>query len=188
MKGGTLQSNLTIEDAQRDLRQAFVGGGPGLLISGLFWLAAGLVANARGIAPAFALLFVTGMLIFPLSALACRFGFGRNSAAAANPMARIALESTFPMIAGLVVAWLVLPLRPDWVFPIAAIAVGTHFFAFRSAYGDASFWLLGAVLTALGSTELFGLARLGGTLPYLVAATEISFGLWLISRDWRMAA
>ena len=177
---------LTIDNAQLDLRHAFVGGGPGLVISGLFWLAAGLMASARGIEPAFVLLFVTGMLIFPLATLVCRFGFGRSPAAAGNPMGRIALESTIAMIGGLVVAWLVLPLRPDWVFPIAAIAVGTHFFAFRSAYGDIGFWLLGALLTAVGFTELFGMVSLGGIFLYLVAAIEIAFGLWLIRRELQL--
>jgi len=134
-------ADVTIEHAQRDLRRAFVGGGPGLAISGIFWLTAGLVATARGVAPAFVVLFVTGMLIFPLATLVCRFAFGRDAPAADNPMGRIALESTLAMLSGLVVAWLLLPLRPDWAFPLSAFAVGTHFFAFRSAYGDVTFWL-----------------------------------------------
>ena len=176
---------MTIDDSQADLRRAFVGGGPGLVISGLFWLAAGVVADTHGIKTGFVLLFLTGMLIFPLSALVCRFAFGRAPTAAGNPMGRIALESTFPMIGGLVIAWLLLPLRPDWVFPVAAIAVGTHFFAFRSAYGDALFWLLGALITALGAAELFGLTKLDGAFLYPVAVIEIAFGLWLIRREWR---
>ena len=176
---------MTIDKAQLDLRQAFVGGGPGLVISGLFWLGAGLMATARGIGPAFVLLFVTGMLIFPLATLVCRFAFGRSPVAIGNPMGRIGLESTIAMIGGLVIAWLLLPLRPEWVFPIAAIAVGTHFFAFRTAYGDMGFWLLGALLTALGFVELFELARLGGAFIYLVAVIEIGFGLWLIRRDFQ---
>jgi len=175
----------TIEDAQRDLRRAFVGGGPGLIISGLFWLVAGLMATARGVGPAFVILFFTGMLIFPSAMVVCRFAFGRSPAEARNPMGRIALESTIAMIGGLVVAWLLLPLRPDWVFPISAIAVGTHFFAFRSAYGDIRFWLLGTLLTALGFSELMGMTSMGGTFLYWVAALEIAFGLWFMRRDLR---
>ncbi len=174
-----------IEQAQRELRVAFVGGGPGMVISGLFWLSAGLVATARGIAPAFVMLFVSGIFIFPLAALVCRFAFGRGAPDRANPMGRIALESTIAMIAGLVVAWLMLPMRPDWVFPVAAIAVGTHFFAFRSVYGDATFWLLGVLLTALGALELGGVTRLDSSLLYVFAAIEVFFGLWLIRREMR---
>lgn len=180
-----MDSALTIEDAQFDLRRAFVGGGPGLVISGLFWLTAGLVASTRGVGPAFVLLFITGMLIFPLGTLVRRWAFGRQPAATDNPMGRIALESTFTMIAGLIVAWLILPLRPDWVFPIAAIAVGTHFFAFRSAYGDILYWVLAALMTALAFAELFGQVKLGNTLLFVVAAMEISFGLWITQRELR---
>lgn len=178
-------ADLTIEQAQSELRTAFVGGGPGMVISGLFWLAAGLVATNHGIGPAFYLLFVTGMLIFPLAALLCRFAFRRSNPDRANPIGRIALESTIAMIAGLVVAWLLLPLRPEWVFPIAAIAVGTHFFAFRTAYGDSTYWLLGTLLTGLGAVELFGITRLGNMLPLAFGAIELTFGLWLTRREWR---
>jgi len=125
------------------------------------------------------------MFIFPFAALVCRFAFGRGTPDGANPMGRIALESTIAMIGGLVVAWLLLPVRPDWVFPIAAIAVGTHFFTFRSAYGDITFWLLGALLTALGALELFGVTRLNSSLLYVFAAIEVAFGLWLIRREVR---
>jgi len=177
-------SELSVERAQRELRNAFVGGGPGMLISGAFWLCAALVATQRGIAPAFTTLFVSGIFIFPLTALVCRFVFKRRAPDHANPIGRIALESTIAMISGLVVASLLLPLRPDWVFPIAAIAVGSHFFAFRSAYGDASFWLLGALLTALGASELFGMTNLDQSLLFLFAAIEIAFGVWLTRREW----
>jgi len=169
---------MTIEDAQADLRRAFVGGGPGLVISGLFWLAAALVEARSGTGPAFTLLFLTGMLIFPAAVLVSRFLFARAPAGKSNPIARIAFESTIAMIGGLVIAWLLLPIRPEWVFPLAAIAVGTHFFAFRTAYGYARFWLLGALLTALGFAELFSMP-FGGRLPLFVAAIEIAFGFWL---------
>jgi hypothetical protein len=104
--------------------------------------------------------------------------FRREPEAADNAMGRVALESTIAMIGGLVIAWLLLPTKPDWVFPLAAIAVGTHFFAFRTAYGDIRFWLLGAILTALGFGALF-MPSLGGPLPIIVGAVEITFGLWL---------
>lgn len=135
---------MTVEEAQADLRRAYVGGGPGLVVSGLFWLLAAAVAASRGTGAGFVVLFATGMLIFPLAVLIRKFLFRRAPEAAGHPMGRIALESTVAMIGGLVVAWLLLPTRPEWAFPLAAIAVGTHFFAFRTAYGDWRYWLLGA--------------------------------------------
>ena len=175
---------MTIFEAQADLRRAYVGGGPGLVVSGLFWLVAAFVHANLGIEAAFVVLFFTGMLIFPSAILIRSALFRRAKEAAGNPLGRVALESTIAMLAGLVLAWLVLPLRPDWAFPFAAIAVGTHFFAFRSAYGDARFWLLGALLTAMGMAEAFGVTVLGQML-LLVGAVEILFGLWLAADEAR---
>lgn len=171
-------SGMSIADAQADLRRAYVGGGPGLVVSGLFWLIAAYVTVDRGLPAGFVVLFVTGMLIFPSAVLLRKFVFRREPEAAGNPMGRIALESTIAMLGGLVISWMLLESRPHWAFPLAAIAVGTHFFAFRTAYGDARFWLLGALLTALGFGALFW-PGIGGPLPVLVGVMEIAFGLWL---------
>ncbi len=45
------------------------------------------------------------------------------------------LELTVAMIAGLIAAWLFVEFKPEWVIPLAAIMVGTHYGAFQSAYG-----------------------------------------------------
>ena len=169
---------MTIGEAQADLRRAFIGGGPGLVISGLFWIAAAVVVARVGTREGFILLFLTGMLIFPAATVASRFLFGRAPADKSNPLGRVALESTIAMIGGLVIAWLLLPTRPEWAFPLAAIAVGTHFFAFRTAYGDVRFWLLGAILTALGFAALY-MSAVEAMLPFAFGALEIAFGLWL---------
>ncbi|MCJ8191390.1 DUF7010 family protein [Sphingomicrobium aestuariivivum] len=179
---------MTIANAQADLRRAFVGGGPGLIVSGLFWLAAGLVANAEGVPTGYAVLFVTGMFIFPSAMLICRFLFGRAPAAKENPLGRVALESTLAMIAGIVIAHLFLGSRPDYVFPLVAIAVGTHFFAFRTAYGDVRFWGLAAVVTAIGGYAIWGEGLPALSVALLVAASEILFGLWLLATAPREGA
>ncbi|MCJ7420977.1 DUF7010 family protein [Sphingomicrobium astaxanthinifaciens] len=172
---------MIIAVAQADLRRAFVGGGPGLIVSGLCWLAAGLVAQAKGVPTGYAVLFVTGMFIFPSALLLCRFLFGRAPAAKDNPLGRVALESTFAMIAGIVIAHLFLGSRPDYVFPLVAIAVGTHFLAFRTAYGDARFWGLAGIVTAIGGYAIWGNGLSALTVALLVAASEILFGLWLLA-------
>ena len=83
------------------------------------------------------------------------------------------------MIGCLLAAWLLLRDRPDFVFPVAAIAVGTHYLPFRTAYGDRTYWLLGAVLTVIGCAGIF-MAQ-GQTLAIIlaVAIAELAFGLAL---------
>ncbi len=171
-----------IAEAQADLRRAYVGGGPGAVVSGLMWFAAAWVEANHGIRAGFIALFFGGMLIYPLGLAASRLLFRRTSEAKDNPMGPIALESTFPMIGCLLAAWLILPFKPDFVFPIAAIAVGTHYFVFKTAYGDRTYWLLAAIVTALGLAEIFGVTRLGGGMILAVGVVEVAFGIMLIVR------
>ena len=172
---------MRIAEAQHDLRRAYVGGGPGVILSGLVWLVAAAVERAHGVGAGFTALFFGGMLIFPLSKLACRAAFKRANEAATNPFGMTVLECTIAMMVGLFAAWLFLPSQPALVFPLAALAVGTHYFVFKTAYGDPLFWLLALCVTAIGFADLF-VAPMRGLAAPLVAGTELAFGLWLTLR------
>jgi hypothetical protein len=91
------------------------------------------------------------------------------------------------MIGGLFAAWLFLPLRPDYVFPLAAIAVGTHYAVFKTVYGDALFWLLGALITALGLLAIFRVVPIPGGLILAVGVIELIISVLLTMRVRRTA-
>ena len=176
---------MTVAEAQRDLRRAYVGGGPGALVSALVWLAAGLVERSHGTATAFTVLFLGGILIFPLSTLACRTIFRRAKEAPGNPLGMTALECTIAMIGGLVAAWLFLRFEPAYVFPLAAVAVGTHYLVFKTAYGDRIFWVLGALVTTIGLFDLFDMVPVPGGTIFAVAVIELVFAAILTVRALR---
>ena len=120
------------------------------------------------------------MLIFPLSVLILQTIFRRGKVSRENTGGLTVIETVFPMIGGLFAAWLLLPHRPDFVFPVAAIAVGTHYFGFRSAYGDWANWILGGTLCAIGVASIqYGIPQ-AQVVPFAIAAVEVSFGLWFI--------
>jgi hypothetical protein len=173
---------MTIEEAQQDFRRAYVGGGPGVLVSGLVWLVAAFIAHNQGVERGFAVLFIGGMMIHPVSTFACRKLFNRRKETAGNPLAGAALESTVAMIGGLVAAWLFIPLRAEYVFPIAAIAAGTRYLLFKTLYGDRLFWLLGGVMTGVGLLVIFDLATLPATPAFAVAAIELAVAVALLMR------
>ena len=177
---------MTITDAQADLRRAYVGGGPGAFVSGLMWFIAAWVEANHGIRSAFIALFFGGMLIYPLGLAASRLLFRRAGEAKDNPMGPVALESTIAMIGCLLAAWLILPFKPEMVFPIAAIAIGTHYFVFKTAYGDRAYWLLAAMITAAALVEIFDVAALPGGLILAVGIIEVAFGIVLTLRDLRV--
>ena len=175
---------MLISDAQQDLRRAYVGGGPGVIISGLVWLVAALVERAQGVGAGFAALFLGGMLIFPVSKLVCRAVFRRENESSGNPFGMTVLECTIAMIGGLFAAWLFLPSKPMLVFPLSAIAVGTHYFVFKTVYGDRSFWLLAGIVTAIGFGDIYA-APMRGSTALLVSLTELAFGIILVMRATR---
>ena len=173
---------MTLSEAQYDNRRAFVGGGPGACISGAVWLAAALVMRQRGVGQAFAVLFFGGILIFPLAQLLSRFLFRRRPAQAENLLGRVALESTIAMVAGLFAAWLFLPFKPSYVFPLAAVAVGTHYAAFRTVYGDLLFWVLGGLVATVGILDILGYVKIPGGPTLAVGVIEVVFGIILTAR------
>ena len=174
---------MIIAEAQQDNRRAYVGGGPGAFISGMLWLTSAVVLKQRGVGSAFAFLFFGGMLIFPLSQVVSRLLFKRSPASKNNQLGRVALESTIAMIGGLFAAWLFLPSRPAYVFPLAAIAIGTHYAAFRTVYGDTLFWALAGLITAVGVFDILGYLRLPGGPAFAVGVLELVFGILLTARD-----
>ena len=72
--------------------------------------------------------------------------------------------------------------------PLAAIMVGTHYFAFRTAYGDRTFWLLGALVTLAGLAAIYRFTPLPGGVTLAVALIELAFGAWLTARGLKKVA
>jgi len=176
---------MDISAAQADIRRAYVGGGPGAIVSAIVWLIAGFVVQNSGIAAGFATLFFGGMTIFPLGKLIVKYGFGAPPETEGNSLGLVALESTIAMIGCLGAGWLFLLYAPQLAFPVAAIAIGTHYFAFRTAYGDWTYWVLGGIITALGCVEILAGDPLGAGMIFAVSAVEAIFGVLLVMRAKR---
>ncbi|MEL7496688.1 MAG: hypothetical protein AAFN77_03715 [Planctomycetota bacterium] len=174
---------MKLEEHQSELRHTYVGGGPGAIVSGVIWLAAGATALATTTNNGFYLLFFAGMFIFPISKLVLSTIYRRPPESKDNPGGLIVIETVFPMIGGFFAALLLLPTRPEVVFPVSAIAVGAHYFGFRTAYGDWTYWLFGSVLCLIGVVSImFGMPT-DNLVPIVVAVVEIAFGVWFILAD-----
>ena len=123
------------------------------------------------------------MLIFPIATFIVRVLFRRDPLSKENPGGLTVIETIVPMMAGLLAAWLLMPYRADFVFPMAAIAVGAHYFGFRTAYGDRTNWILGSIMCLIGMASIFAGMPTGNTTPYVISVTEIAFGCWLTSNS-----
>jgi len=142
--------DLSISQAQADMRQAYFDGAAGVLVSGLVWLVAALVA-ALATAPAAVLaLLVGGAMIHPLSVLLVK-RLGRSGRhAASNPLGRLAIEGTVWLLAGIAIAVLLQTLRVQWFFPAMLLTIGARYLSFQTLYGLRLYWLCGAALGIAG--------------------------------------
>jgi len=167
---------MNIVDAQKDMRHAYYGGGPGIVISGLIWLISGIAAYYLSAQTTIIIFFFGGMLIHPLGIVACKLFKRSGNHAKDNPLGKLAMESTILLFVGLFLAYTIFQIQPNWFFPIMLLIIGARYVIFQSVYGLKLFWILGGILMGAG----FVLMTMSKSfqIPALVGgAIEIIFGL-----------
>lgn len=174
---------MDLERAQGDFRKAHADGAPGVFVSALVWLAAGYVWQVAGLERAFLVLFFGGMAIHPLATALARLALRRPAHDPANPLARLALESTLALIVGIVIAWVLLMRQPELAIPAFAAIMGARFMVFRTLYGRAFYWLLGGAIALLGCAALFARTVPVGNLAWQVGLIELVGAALLVLRQ-----
>jgi hypothetical protein len=169
--------------AQQDLNRAYVGGAPGVFVSGLVWLIAGTVWQLHGTTPAFIALFVGGIAIHPVAGLIEHSVFAAPRATAGRVFGMLGIEAMVPLFTGLMIAWVLLARAPDLAIPVAAATIGARYFLFSTMYGNIAYWVLGGAILLVASLALFGLG-LPFNLGFLVGAIELVSAGWLL-QQWR---
>lgn len=174
----------TIADAQLDMRNAYCGGAPGVLASGLVWLAAGVTALNYPVERAIWTLLIAAMFIHPLSIVFNKVLGRSGKHASTNPLAGLAMASTFWMIMCIPLAYAISTVRPDLFFPAMLLIIGGRYLTFATLYGSNVYWACGAVLglaaIALGK---FGATPAAGA--FAGAAIEIAFAAAVFAMSGR---
>ena len=170
----------SLKAAQHDMRVAYLGGAPGVFISGLVWATASGVA--RWISPHHAVwaLFIGGVFIHPLAVLLLRILGRSGKHTPGNPLGALAMATTVWMIMMLPLAYGVSLLRPELFFPAMLFVIAGRYLCFQTLYGNRLYWIFGAVLAVAG----YGLVRFNAPVVLGAAAgaaIEIVFaGLLLV--------
>lgn len=139
---------MEIAVAQQDMRDAYFGGAPGMLVSSTAWLTAALIAIHQSPQRAVIALFIGGILIHPVSMVLTKL-LGRSSRhSPGNPLGLLALETTLWLIACLPLAYVVSKFRIEWFFPAMLLVIAGRYFVFASVFGSRIFWACGAALVA----------------------------------------
>jgi hypothetical protein len=143
-------SSTTIADAQREMRVAYYSGAPGMFTSAMVWLTAGIVCLRVSPQQAVWALFVGGMLIHPVAVLLNKALGRRASHTPGNPLAALAMASTFWLVLSLPLAYSVSLLRIEWFFPAMLFVIGGRYLTFSTIFGARIYWVCGASLALAG--------------------------------------
>lgn len=170
---------MDFQEAQKDMRHAYMGGGPGALVSSLIWLIAGGLAIYTSNQTSILVFFFGGMLIHPMGILGSKFFNRTGKHQPDNPLAKLAMESTLILFIGLFIAYLIFQLRADWFFSIMLMMIGLRYVIFQSIYGLKIYWVLGLTLTIAGivclvfNQAIYIAAILGGLIELIFSIVII---------------
>ena len=169
-------ASATVQAAQRDMRHAYYGGAPGIMISGLVWAIAAAVCAELSPARAIWALFIGGMFIHPVSVVVVRMLGRPGSHTPGNPMGALAMASTIWMIMSFALAYAASMVRIEWFFPAMLAVIGGRYMTFATIYGGRIYWAFGAALAV--AAWLLAQALVA---PYVAAAAgaaiEAAFAL-----------
>lgn len=157
---------MTIPEAQKEVRDRFVGGFYGQLVSGLLWLASASLATWSSPRAAITALVVGGFFIFPMTELLIRASGGSRALSADNSLRYLGMQVAFVLPLSMPLLLPVGLYRLSWFYPAMMILLGAHYLPFVFLYGMRMF----AVLTGL----LVG----GGVAIALYVSGSFGIGAW----------
>lgn len=166
---------MNLNDSQREMRSAFLGGFAGQLVSGIIWLVAAALATWLSPGTGMAALFFGSMGIFPLTQMVVRLMGRPGKVSPENGLWALGSQVAFTVPLNFLLVGAATLYRENWFFPAAMIVVGTHYLPFITLYGMKMFGILAGLLVVLGAgLALYGpdVFSLGG---WITAVLLIAF-------------
>jgi len=163
------------EVQQNEMRHAYYDGAPGMLVSGLVWIAAALACPLLGMGPAVWTLLIGGALIYPISAMVTKATGRPAKTSKANALNQLGMASTIWLILCCAMAYGLFLFMPALFFPAMMATIGSRYLIFASIYGRSIFWAIGVSLIVAGNFAFFlaippaVAAGLGGLIEVLFA-------------------
>lgn len=171
-------------ELQKDMRVSYLGGGTGILISGMVWSVSGILGLYSTKEISILTFFFGGMLIYPLGILSTRLFKRTGRHQKNNPFAYLAYESTAILFIGLFLAYSIFQVVEEWFYPVMLMFIGARYLVFQTIYGIKIFWIMGLLLTLAGMLCLIfnqpfhSGAIIGGII-------EISIGIIIIVMEFK---
>lgn len=143
-------NSMTIAEAQRDMHRAYFSGAPGMFVSAVVWITAGIVASLISPEHAMWTLFIGAVFIHPVSAMVVKLLGRSGKHAKGNPLASLAFATTIWMILCCVIAYRVSLYEMVWFFPAVLFVIGGRYLTFATLYNMRAYWVCGLTLALAG--------------------------------------
>lgn len=157
MSNKAINEHPGIPESQKEMRQAFLGGFAGQLVSGIIWLVSSAISMLVSPGYGMAALFFGSMGIFPLTQMLLRLMGLPAKVSNNNGLWPLGAQVAFTVPLNFLLVGAATLYRPEWFFPAAMIVVGSHYLPFITLYGMKIFGVLAAVLVAGGAViALYG--------------------------------
>jgi hypothetical protein len=141
---------MRLEDAQREMRDVYLGGSVGGFVSGGLWFASATLATWSTRNQAVWALIIGGMFIFPVTMMALRLLGRRATASRENPLNALAMQVAFTVPLAIPLILVATRARPEWFYAGFLIVVGAHYLPFVTLYGQPLFYGVAAVMVGAG--------------------------------------
>lgn len=172
---------MTISQAQNDMRYGYYSGGTGILASALAWFIAALTTALVSIQAGIWALLIGGVLIYPVSLIICKLLRVRGCHTKGNPFGLLAGASTFWLIFAIIIAFVLSLSHPYWFFPAMLLTIGGRYLVFATIYGMRLYWVLGLLLAGVGMVlAVAGIAS--AICAFSGAAVEATFSVLCMYR------
>ncbi len=170
-----------IEEQQHEMRHAYYDGAPGMLVSGLVWIAAALVCYQLGINKAVWTLLIGGALIHPLGIIVAKAAGRPAKTSNTNALNQLAMASTIWLILCCAMAYGLFLLKPALFFPAMMATIGSRYLVFASVFGRPIFWTVGLSLIVAANLSYF-LAAAPAVAAGVGGLIEVLFAYWVFSK------
>ncbi len=158
---------MDIVQGQKDVRETFLGGFAGQLVSAVLWGTSAAACTWHSFRLGALILVFGGFLIFPATQLLLRAMGHAYSLPRGHPMNALGIQVAFTLPLSLPIVIGVATFRHAWFYPAFMIVLGAHYLPFVFMYGMWQFAGLCTILVSCG-------VALGMYCP-----DHLSLGAWL---------
>jgi hypothetical protein len=174
---------MNINESQREMRSAFLGGFAGQLVSGIIWLIAAALGTWLSPRAGMAALFFGSMGIFPLTQVVVRLLGRPGRVSPENGLWMLGSQVAFAVPLNFLLVGAATLYRENWFFPAAMVVVSTHYLPFITLYGMKLFGILAGLLVVIGAgLALYGpdVFSLGGWITAMLLVAFAFLGRYLV--------